>query len=141
MIPVILVADHNEQNQALVALHIDALGYCSLRAPSGLLTLDILKANPQISMLIVDASLPDISAMDLTRRLCQEPKLKQLSIIIISDQISIKDINQFLELGASYFVPKPLNVECLKELVVKVMSRKTKREDNKWTLSKDKSLS
>mgnify|MGYP000984075639 CR=1 FL=1 len=130
MMPVILVADHNEQNRTLVAQHVDALGYCSLRAPSGFLALDILNANPQISMLIVDASLPDISAMDLTRRLCREAKLEQLSIIIISDKISIKDINQFLELGASYFVPKPLNLERLKELVVKVMSRKTKREGN-----------
>ena len=67
--------------------------------------------------MIADFMLPELNGRDLTRILRGNEKYAELPIIIVSGVVNLKEISDVLELGASMFLPKPIDGKQLKEFV------------------------
>ncbi|HQH27916.1 MAG TPA: hypothetical protein PLP17_11015, partial [Oligoflexia bacterium] len=78
-------------------------------------------------LVILDTHLPDVSARELTLRLRTHSALKELPIIIMSPMVKLRDIDELLRLGASYFVPRPVKWPLLRDLVQRIIARRACR--------------
>ena len=111
----ILIADDDLTVRTILVETARMEGYVTIEASSGGRAWDILNDNSDIAGLITDMMMPEISGRDLVQLIRGTSHYKQLPIIMVSAVVSLSEINDILELGASRFLPKPINVTYLRE--------------------------
>lgn len=119
----VAVSDPDVLNPVIQTL--ESMGHWVIKANGGALAQDILIANTDINLLVIDADLPDIPPGRILSRLLREvPSIQTLPFVILSSKTKYNEEEELIELGASYFVAKPLNPERLRETVSKILSKK-----------------
>jgi putative two-component system response regulator len=102
----VLIAEDDIANQALLARLLERAGYRSFAVGDGR---DALRAameeNPDIVLL--DIGLPGMSGLDVCRRLRADTRTVALPIILVTGQTSARDVVAGLDAGADDFVRKP----------------------------------
>ena len=78
----ILVVDDDAEVQEIVAEFLADFGYDVLRASGGLEALEVLRAHPDLDLVITDVRMPDISGIDLAGVIANQNP--DLPIILIS---------------------------------------------------------
>ncbi len=111
----VLIAEDDKVTQKLVSRVVENMGYVAIVSPNGKHAYETLKANDDISLLISDIMMPEMDGRQLIQTLRGDSELKELPIIIMSAVVRIKQISDLLDLGASLFQPKPLDVPDLKK--------------------------
>jgi len=71
--------------------------------------------------LISDIMMPEMDGRQLIQTLRGDSGLKDLPIIIMSAVVGIKQISDLLDLGASLFQPKPIDLTELKKTLTVVL--------------------
>lgn len=61
-----------------------------------------------IQFVLVDLMLPDISGLEILRRIKESPLLKSIPVIIFSSSTDERDIDSCLRAGANSYIPKPI---------------------------------
>jgi excisionase family DNA binding protein len=61
------------------------------------------------SIVILDLFMPHIDGFTICKRIKQDIKTKDIAIIAITGEYTEKNINEILQLGASFCIPKPLD--------------------------------
>jgi len=121
----ILVADRDSQVLDAAAAALEDRGYAAIRASTGSRALSVLEDNPGVAVAVIDLGLT--AGRGGRRRLIDEirsrPRWTSLPVILMSTVISVNEIAEILELGPSYFVPKPLRPEDLAEYVERSLRR------------------
>lgn len=115
----ILIAEDDPPTQIIVIKTIEKLGHFGFISPNGEHALEALQAPNSFNLLITDIMMPKMDGRQLIQNLRGCTKFHDLPIIIMSAVVSFKEISGILDLGASYFQPKPLNVNDLKENIRK----------------------
>jgi putative two-component system response regulator len=114
----VLVAEDDLANRALLARLLERAGYRSIAVADGR---DALRAsieeNPDIVLL--DIGLPGLNGLDVCRRLRADPRTVALPIILVTGQVSSRDFVAGLDAGADDFVRKPYDET---ELMARVRS-------------------
>jgi DNA-binding NtrC family response regulator len=106
----ILIIDDEKDYLFLLSKSITRHGYKVFTAISGLKALDVLSEN-KIDLIISDVIMADTPIMSLT---CTLKNLyPSIPIILISGLPAGPLIHNSLTLGASEFIPKPLNLNLL----------------------------
>jgi len=113
----ILIAEDEKNLLDLFASVIEPLGHTVIKSANGKLAWEILDSNPDIAFLISDIAMPEMDGLALIKLLRQDVRFAKLSVLIASGAIRAKEISHLLEEGATYFMPKPLNIPELRELV------------------------
>ena len=102
----VLIAEDDIANQALLARLLERAGYRSFAVGDGR---DALRAameeNPDIVLL--DIGLPGMSGLDVCRRLRADTRTVALPIILVTGQTSAREVVAGLDAGADDFVRKP----------------------------------
>jgi CheY-like chemotaxis protein len=85
-------------------VHVSRYGHAALhhvRAPDN-----------RVDLIVVDLHLPDIDGSELVRQLLQEPRAAHVPLVAIATtgESSSEEREQILELGATRFVNRPLQV-------------------------------
>ncbi|MCP4714551.1 MAG: response regulator [Deltaproteobacteria bacterium] len=111
----IIIAEDDPPTQIIVARTIEKLGHCAYISPNGEHAYEALKANNKFELLISDVMMPKMDGRQLIKTLRGSSEFKTLPVIIMSAVVRYKEIADLLELGASYFLPKPLDINDLKE--------------------------
>lgn len=75
-------------------------------AETGLLALERAGQRPPPDLILLDLGLPDISGLDVLRRLRADPRTKALPIVVLTSSQEREDIQQAYENGANSFVSK-----------------------------------
>ena len=119
----VLVADSSMESRKRVAGIVEELGHSAILTSTAFLVKEIVSSNPDLNLLILDAKLKDTPARELTLELRGDRTFFGPPIIIISTKICIKDIDELLRLGASYFVPKPIDPKQLGETIGKILCK------------------
>jgi CheY-like chemotaxis protein len=78
-----------------------------------------LHENPDTDLILLDTTLPDMSGMDVLRRLKQDPALRGVPVIIVSAEAGKEDVQQGMGAGAAGYLPKPFRLDALFELIDK----------------------
>ena len=106
--PRILIADDREQNRYVLCRILRQAQYDCSEASRGAEALELALTLPDI--IILDVSLPDMSGYDICRRLKQDPRTAQISILQISaNMVSNEHKAQALEAGADGYLIHPID--------------------------------
>ncbi|MFC1591734.1 response regulator [Thermodesulfobacteriota bacterium] len=115
----VLIAEDDVNVLGLFSSVVDSLGHTAIKCHNGKVALDIVSDNYDIAMLIVDYKMPEMDGGQLVKRVREQKGFDRVPILIVSSVIRPKDIAHLLELGATYFLPKPVDMQQLKDFVNK----------------------
>jgi signal transduction histidine kinase/DNA-binding NarL/FixJ family response regulator len=108
----LLVVDDVAANRKLLVDFLSPLGFEMDEADDGEACL--VKAQAlQPDLIVMDSVMPVMDGLEATRRLREMPALKGVPIITVSASASATDEQKSLEVGASAFLPKPIELNKL----------------------------
>jgi putative two-component system response regulator len=103
---ILLIEDDSFITQ-MYATKIDELGFNVFTASNQPEVKDILAKNgKQISLILLDLILPDVSGFDILQWIKKQANLKDIPVVVLSNLSSQADINQAFELGAVDYIVK-----------------------------------
>lgn len=106
-LPVVLVVDDERINRAALAelLKDTCRLLLAKDGPSALRRIDV---EPDISLILLDVSMPDMDGYEVLRRLKADPRTADIGVIFITGQTDERDEERGLLLGAADYLPKPI---------------------------------
>ncbi len=121
MVKKIALAEDDPHVRHLIAAAVEELGYACFQCSSGTKALHCIQDNPDIALLITDMVMPELNGEDLIKILRCRHDSRDLPIIIISALTKYEEIAYLLDLGASRFMTKPIDLgelqDCLRSLI------------------------
>ncbi|MFQ5602799.1 MAG: PAS domain S-box protein [bacterium] len=136
----ILVVDDNETNRIILKKTLTAWGFHVREAQSGQQALAMLQAaKPEYHLAILDQQMPGMDGMEVAQKIRQNPRYRQLKIIMLSSigRIQSKFIN---ENQIAHFIAKPVKQSKLFDILVKTLryekSRKSAQNTEKTTIAR-----
>lgn len=73
-------------------------------------------------LILMDIQLPDVSGLEVTRRIKADEELSDIPIIAVTAHAQNGDKERILEAGCDAYVPKPISVTSFLELVTKFLN-------------------
>lgn len=86
-------------------------------------------------LILLDIMMPDITGLDVCRKLVSDEKTKSIPIILVTAKSGVEDTKEGLEAGAFDYIKKPFNRV---ELIARVKSALKLSEANKLLLRSEK---
>ncbi|HZY30191.1 MAG TPA: response regulator transcription factor [Candidatus Methylomirabilis sp.] len=124
----VLVVDDEKDITALVAYHLEREGFRVLQAHDGFQALDLVKRE-RPHLLILDLMLPQMSGLDVCRRLRKEPDTVRLPILMLTAKAEESDKVLGLELGGDDYLTKPFGPRELVARVKALIRRSEERQE------------
>ena len=115
----ILVVDDNADAAEALVMLLEGLGHEALVAHTGAAALD-LAAECRPGVILLDLSLPDMSGIEVARRLRQEPALAATLILGLSGFDSEEHRKRCADAGMDDYVEKPVGMDTLVALLDRV---------------------
>ena len=103
----VLIVDDSATARALLSSRLKRYNFRVSVAESGAKALEILKANPDVGLMITDYNMPDIDGFELTRRIRAHIGSHQLRIIGVSSSTNRLLSARFLKAGGNDFMLRP----------------------------------
>ncbi|AUC83729.1 hybrid sensor histidine kinase/response regulator [Lacinutrix sp. Bg11-31] len=113
----ILIAEDDNISTMLLSALIEIYCLTILRAKTGLETVELCRANPDIDLVLMDIQMPKLGGLEATR----EIRKFNNNIIIIAQTASViaGDQEKIIEMGCNDYISKPINKNNLFNLVEK----------------------
>jgi two-component system cell cycle response regulator DivK len=112
----VLCIEDNTVNMLLVSRIVEAEGHTLIRAKDGPSAIDILSETlPDI--ILLDINLPGIHGLELARRFKADERLAAVPLIATTAQVLVGDRERCLEAGCDDYLPKPLDIRKLREVM------------------------
>ena len=118
----ILIADDEPHVVELVRVTLEDDRVRVVEAPDGATAL-LLAAELEPELIFLDVNLPDLSGLDVCRRLRREPRLAGVRIVMLTAAAQQDDISRGLAAGASQYLTKPFSPVRLLSLVEGLLPR------------------
>jgi len=103
----VLIVDDSATARALLSSRLKRYNFRVSLADSGAKALEILKANPDIGLMVTDYNMPDIDGFELTRRIRANIGSHRLRIIGVSSSTNRLLSARFLKAGGNDFMLRP----------------------------------
>ena len=113
----ILIAEDETISQKVAKKMVEKSGHTVYISPNGRHAYETLKSNQDFELLITDFMMPEMDGRELVVAVRNDLKYQKLPIVIMSAYITVKEISDLLEKGATAFQAKPLNENALLEVV------------------------
>jgi two-component system cell cycle response regulator DivK len=112
----VLCVEDNAVNMLLVSRIVEAEGHELIMAEDGPTAMKILDTTvPDI--ILLDINLPGIDGLELARRFKADARLAPVPLIATTAQVLVGDRERCLEAGCDDYLPKPLDIRRLRELM------------------------
>ena len=124
---VLVVDDHDSVRQALAILlskDFDRI----LEASDGQAALDLLEAEPEIDLVLLDVNMPGMDGLECLSRL--RAKGSDVPVLIISGDSGLDSVVEAMRRGATDFFPKPFQSEIVLKKVRSVLLERATRSEN-----------
>lgn len=108
----ILIVEDNESNIKLFHDLLVAHGYDTIQTRDGLEALKLARAQ-RPDLILMDIQLPEVSGLEVTRWLKQDPDLKNIPVIAVTAFAMRGDEERIRAGGCQGYLPKPISVEKL----------------------------
>jgi len=105
----ILIAEDEKISQTVLKKIVEGTGHTPIVCDDGQIAWDEISQNEDIILVITDMKMPNLSGEQLIGLLRQKYTSEELPIIVISAFIPLGKISDVMDLGATMFLPKPLN--------------------------------
>lgn len=112
----VMCVEDNSVNMLLVSRIVEAEGHELIQAADGFAARDILKETvPDI--ILLDINLPGVSGLELAREFKSDERLAPVPLIATTAQVLVGDRERCLEAGCDDYLPKPLDIRKLREVL------------------------
>lgn len=129
----VLVVDDNAANAQLLEAYLKDCPWQTFVASSGAEALQKAQAlDPDI--ILLDIMMPDISGLEVCRRLKSDPEKRDIPIIMVTALTELEDIEQAVEAGTDDFLSKPVNRVELVTRIRSLLRLKSLKSELKRTL-------
>ena len=112
----ILVVEDYEETSLAMRLALEDQGYHILEASDGRQAVEVA-ARERPDIILMDLSLPVMDGFDATRRIRQNPELRDTVIVAVTAHIDTDHRTHALEAGCNAYVTKPIDFDWLKDLL------------------------
>lgn len=112
----ILVVDDNPDVRETLADMLTAMGHLAVEASDGVNALAVA-AEFRHEVVIVDLGLPDIGGYEVARRLRQQRRSDELTIVVLTGWGSEEDLVQYSAAVIDGYAVKPIGLDALRMLV------------------------
>lgn len=112
----ILIVEDNELNMKLLNDILEAYGYEILKTDRGEEAIELAR-RAQPDLILLDIQLPDISGLDVSRRLKAEPATCRVPIVAVTAFAMSGDERRALDNGCDAYVTKPVILRDLLALI------------------------
>jgi CheY-like chemotaxis protein len=127
----ILVVDDDVRNIFALTSVLESYNMEVLHAENGQQGIDLLKATPHIDAVLMDIMMPEMDGYEAISAIRQLNEFKQLPIIALTAKAMKVDRDRCLEVGASDYISKPLDIDQLLSLLRVWLYRKDEASGNK----------
>ena len=126
--PVILCVDDEEENLMLLEAMLANNDFQLVCASSGIDALQKIKSQP-IDLVISDITMPGMDGIDLCRKVKEDPKFRDIPIIMVTGLASRQDRVRGIEVGVEDYFTKPFNrIELLARIKILLKVKKLSDE-------------
>jgi two-component system cell cycle response regulator DivK len=112
----ILCIEDNSSNMTLISRIVEAEGHILVRAedgPTGLALLEQMKPD----LILLDVNIPGVNGLEIARRISVDERLGDVPLVAITANVLVGDRERCLEAGCDEYLPKPLDIRRLRELM------------------------
>jgi len=125
----VLVIDDDLRNIFALTSLLERHNLEVMHAENGRAGIDMLKAKPDVDVVLMDIMMPDMDGYQTTRAIRQIPELKALPIIALTAKAMKGDRDKCIQAGASDYVAKPVDVEYLLSVIRVSIARREQQMD------------
>ncbi|WP_009633665.1 response regulator [Synechocystis sp. PCC 7509] len=119
--PLILAVDDNEDNLQLISQLLVIMSCCFITAKDGKEALSMAE-NYQPKLILLDMMLPDLSGIEVTNYLKQNPQTKAIPIVAVTAMARVEDKERFVKAGCDDCVTKPYAIDELEAIIRRYVS-------------------
>lgn len=119
----ILIVDDNEMNRDVLARRIKRIGAEVMMCESGEEALSVL-ANNHFDLVLLDLMMPGMSGYEVLEHIKDDPKTRDLPVIMISAVDDLESVVRCIELGAADYLFKPFNPVLLKARINAILRQR-----------------
>jgi len=113
----ILIADDDETSEMLLSIMLNNLGRVILKARTGIETVELVRHNPDIDLILMDIQMPEINGYEATRQIRQ---FNDNVTIIAQTAFGLSgDNKKAIEAGCNDYISKPIDCRQLNRLIQK----------------------
>jgi len=116
----ILIVDDNPQIVELLEAYLEPLTPRVLTAKDGQAALDAVE-NQRPDLILLDIMMPKRSGFEVCRILKDDPRYRDIPIVMVTALNEAADIERAQESGADHYISKPVNklelIECVRGLL------------------------
>ncbi|MGH3991465.1 MAG: response regulator, partial [Pseudonocardiaceae bacterium] len=113
----ILLVDDDVRNVFALASVLESRGMEILFAENGKTGIEMLQANPDVNLVLMDIMMPEMDGYEATRRIRGMDEFRQLPIVALTAKAMKGDREKSLTAGASDYVAKPVDTDRLLSLM------------------------
>jgi CheY-like chemotaxis protein len=113
----VLVVDDDVRNIFALTSALEAHNMEVIHAENGQEGIDLLKATPGVEAVLMDIMMPEMDGYEAITAIRQMEEFKQLPIIALTAKAMKADRDHCLEVGASDYISKPLDIDQLLSLL------------------------
>jgi signal transduction histidine kinase/CheY-like chemotaxis protein len=120
----LILAEDEPINQILAVAALEEGGYAVTVAENGREVLEFLEKG-KFNLILMDIQMPVLDGFETTRAIREHEKTTgaHIPIIAITAHAMEKDRQRCIEMGMDGYIPKPINIETLKEEIQEVLQR------------------
>jgi two-component system alkaline phosphatase synthesis response regulator PhoP len=118
----ILVCDDEKDIVDVLSYNLTKEGFNVITAYNGQEALQ--KVNPDIDLILLDVMMPQLDGIEVCKRLRENPKTRDISIIFLTARNSEIDEIKGLEAGGDDYISKPISIKRLLARINSVLRRK-----------------
>jgi two-component system cell cycle response regulator DivK len=112
----VLVVEDNEKNMKLFRDVLGAAGFSTVEATSGSQAVELATAHGP-ALVIMDVRLPEVDGVEALARLRADDRTASIPVLAVTAQAMWGDRERFLAAGFDGYLPKPLDVRELVDVV------------------------
>jgi len=117
----ILIIDDDDDLRELLSSLLASEGYQTLQAASGAKGIETAQCSKP-DLVLLDIMMPEMDGYEVCERLKADPSTRHIPIVMVTVKNDIADISRSLVTGASGFIMKPFDFDCLLHTVHMVLT-------------------
>jgi two-component system chemotaxis response regulator CheY len=110
-----LVIDDSRTIRSILTKKLVHLGFKVSDAENGQLGLDVLRATPLISLVLVDWNMPVMNGLEFVKAVRRDAAYNNLTIVMVTTETETSQMVAALEAGANDYIMKPFTDEIIVE--------------------------
>lgn len=107
----ILVADDDMRNTFVLVEILEGKGAQVLTATNGKEALDVLSANKDTNLVLMDIMMPEMDGFEATEKIRADKEIEDIPVVAVTAKAMNQDKERCFESGVNDFLTKPLNLD------------------------------